>query len=161
MIVLPPVATPAGIETRMLIAEVRGPFLPGYNLPDATKAMQWMHIIVQNRMANPKPFGASEGTVEAVIKAHNQFAGFDTYPNIAQAVLANINAKLAIANATRDRRSADFVDYINAAITTAASNTIVDPSPGKLTAWKTAGANSPGPTFTFYQTLLGNDYYYQ
>ena len=87
MINLPPINTDEGLEVRVLLAEVRGPQQAGYNLADATIAMQWMHIILRNRIADPQPFGASDGTLKAVVTARNQFAGFEKYPNMGNNIL--------------------------------------------------------------------------
>ena len=160
MVVLPPIHTDEGLETRMLLAEVRGPGEPGYNQTDALLAMQWMHVIVKNRLERPTLFGAHKATLQDIIKAPNQFAGFGRYPVLDPLVQHNVEAKLHIANAEKDRRAPSYQAYINAAIATAKLQIITDPSPGKLLAWRTAGASSPGDNFTFFRTLLGNDYYY-
>lgn len=160
MIKLPPETIDQGLEVRLLLAEVRGPQQVGYNLADATKAMQWMHVILRNRIADPKPFGARTGTLTSVATAHNQFAGFENYPRISQAILTNLTTLLRIANSANDRRSSVFETHINLAIATANATNLVDPSPGRLAAWRTAGATSPGKEFTFYQRLSFNDYYY-
>ena len=160
MVKLPPETLDEGLEARLLLAEVRGPLQAGYNLADATTAMQWMHIILQNRMADPKPFGASQGTLVSVVTAPGQFAGFERYPRVGQAILTNLNTLLRIANAKNNRQASVCESHLEAAVATAKAKNLVDPSPGRLLAWRTAGATSPGKDFILFRRFLFNDYYY-
>lgn len=76
-------------------------------------------------------------------------------------VAARIQAVLDIANNQKDRRRAALATHVNTAIARAnAENLPADPSPEKLVAWRTSGSGSPGAGFTFYKTVLGNDFYW-
>jgi hypothetical protein len=81
---LPPKPSNEGIEARMLLAECRTPLYPDYSLTEATRCMQWMDLVLWNRVNDPKRFrrfGAKEATLLSVITADDQFRGFKHYPN--------------------------------------------------------------------------------
>jgi hypothetical protein len=160
MITLPARGTDEGAETRVLLAECRGPAFQGFNMAEATTCFQLMDLVLWNRVSNPKPFLAKASTLVAVITAHNQFQGFESYPNYSAAIVQNIQQLVDIANNSKDKRSTVFSDFIGTAMRIAGAATIADPSPGTLTAWRTGGSGSPGPGFTFYKTVLGNSFYY-
>ncbi len=160
MITLPARGTDEGAETRVLLAECRGPAVQGYNIADATTCFQLMDLVLWNRVANPKPFLAKAATLVAVIKAHGQFQGFESYPNYSSGIAQNIQDQLDIANNPKDKRSTVYATHISTAIRIAGADTIADPSPGALTAWRTGGSGSPGSGFTLYKTALGNSFYY-
>lgn len=160
MITLPAKTTDEGTETRVLLAECRGPSYGSYSLSVATTCMQLMDLVLWHRVANPRPFGARGHSLQAVIKARGQFAGFENYPNYDSAIVARIQAMINIANNSRDARSQDFADFINAAIGVSNAPTIPDPSAGTLVSWRTAGSSSPGSGFTLYNTVLGIDFYF-
>ena len=148
-------------ETRLLMAECRGPASAGYSLADAKACMEFMDLVLWNRVDNPQPFLAKANTLVAVLTAPGQFAGFQTYPNYSAAIVKRLQDILNIANSPKDKRAQAYTDFINAAIDIAArSTTIPDPSPGAVTAWRTAGSGSPGQGFTFFRTILGNSFYY-
>jgi hypothetical protein len=161
MITLPGKTTDAGLESRVLLAECRGPASSGYSSADAKTCMQLMDAVLWNRVANPGPFLAKDGTLTSVVKARGQFAGFDHYPSYDSGIRKRIQDMLDIANSTRDKRSAAFADHCNAAIGIANAVNFTDPSPGKLVSWRTGGASSPGAAFVFFKTVLGIDFYYQ
>src|SRR5262249_6781304 len=81
---LPPANTEAGAIARLLIAENRSPYMPGYDEQASKKSMQWMRLILVNRLNNhPEQFGASgASSVVDIIKAPGQFEGFSGYPTL-------------------------------------------------------------------------------
>ncbi|MEW6644230.1 MAG: hypothetical protein AB1586_27240 [Pseudomonadota bacterium] len=162
-ITLPDRNTDEGAETRLLMSEARGPSFSSFNLSTTVRAMALMDLVLVNRFNNhPERFGARGATtLRDIIKARGQFAGFETYPNYDAQIVGRLQSMLKIANNPSDRRSSDFTDFIQAAIDRAnAPNAIVDPSPGLLCAWRTAGASSPGSSFTLHVTVAGNDFYF-
>lgn len=162
-ITLPDRNTDAGAETRLLMSEARGPAFKSFNLSESTRSMSFMDLVIVNRFThNPASFGARGATtLRDIIKAKGQFAGFEKYPLVDSVVVGRLQLMLNIANNPKDKRSGDFTNFIQAAIDRAnAPNAIVDPSPGLLCAWRTAGASSPGSAFTLHTTVAGNDFYY-
>ncbi len=161
MIVLPDKNESAGCETRLLLGECRSPAYAAYTLADAKLSMQYMDRVLYNRLADPKPYGAAGAkTIADIVRAKGQFAGFENYPTYDASIVNRIQAALNIANSSKDKRQAVYADFINAAIDIAKAASITDPSPGKLTSWRTAGSGAPGGSFKFFKTLMGNDYYY-
>jgi len=161
MVSLPDRMTDAGIEVRILMAECRGPSLPGYSSADAKTCMEFMHIVLWNRVADPRPFGAKQATLLAVITAAGQFAGFENYPDYSGGIRQNLQRMLDIANDSKDSRNAQFTEFIQIAIDVAKNRTILDPTPGKLVGWRTGGSGSPGGGFKLFRTVAGTDFYYQ
>jgi hypothetical protein len=161
MIKLSPRNDDDGAEVRVLLAECRGPSFNDYTLDDATESMQLMDRVLFNRLKNPAKFGANGATtVGDIIRAPGQFRGFEHYPNYSHAIVNMLQSIINIANNAKDKRHEDFTDFINAAIDVANNQSIQDPSPGTLVAWRTAGSGSPGPDFTIHTTILGNSFYY-
>ena len=153
--------TAVGAETRLLMAECKGPSFPGYTLASAKKCMQLMDLVLWNRLRNnPAQFMAKHAkTIIDIIKAPGQFAGFETYPNYSGGIAHNLQSMLDIANNPKDSRQTDFVDFISTAIDVAEQDTIIDPSGGIAAAWRTHGAASPGSNFVKFDTVGGNDFY--
>jgi len=153
--------TVTGAETRLLMAECRGPSFPNYTLVAATECMQLMDLVLYNRLKNnPGQFMAKHAkTIIDIIKAPGQFAGFEKYPNYNGAIATNLQSMLNIANKSSDPRHQDFADFINAAIKVAKEVTISDPSGGIAASWRTQGASSPGSNFVKFKTVGGNDFY--
>lgn len=161
MITLPERNSDEGVETRVLLAECRGPAGSGYTLELATHAMQLMDAVLWNRMDDPKPFMARGAkSLIDIVRAKGQFAGFEKYPDVAASIQKRIQDAIDIANNPKDPRQAAYEAFINKAIEIAKSAYFDDPSPGKLVSWRTANSGSPGNNFLKYKTLLGNDYYY-
>jgi hypothetical protein len=158
---LEPRSTTIGAETRLLLAECKGPSFSGYTLASATESMQLMDLVLFNRLKNnPGQFGAKHArTIIDIIKAPNQFHGFESYPNYSGAIANNIQSILNIANSSTDPRSADFSDFVSAAIDVATQATIADPSGGILAAWRKKASGSPGSNFVFFKTVGGNEFY--
>ena len=161
MITLPDKSTDQGLEARILLAECRTPSMFGYTLADAKTCMQFMDLVLWNRVENPGPFGASQGTLLSVAKARGQFRGFESYPNYNAGIRANIQDMLNIASKANDKRHVAFAAHIQTALDVAKFVSILDPSPGKLVSWRTGGSASPGTGFTLFRTVLGVDFYYQ
>jgi hypothetical protein len=161
MISLPAKNDAEGAEVRVLLAECRGQSFSTYTLADATTCMQLMDRVLWNRRSDPAKFGARGAkSLADIIRAPGQFAGFQNYPNYDVSIVNRIQAMLNIANSTKDKRSQDFADFINAAIDGANDPSIQDPSPGTLVAWRTKGSGSPGGNFKKHDTVLGNDFHY-
>jgi hypothetical protein len=160
MIELPPKTSDEGLESRVLLAECRGPLQGGFNLADAKLCMQLMDRVLWNRVADPGPYLAHEGTLLAVVRARNQFQGFEHYPHYNSTILKRIQSLIDIANNPPDPRSAGCNTYIQSAIAVARSESIVDPSPGTLAYWRTAGFGAPAAGATKYKTVLGTDFWY-
>jgi hypothetical protein len=122
--------------------------------------MQLMDVVLWNRVANYERFMAKAKTLLAVITAPGQFQGFRHYPHYDARIVHNLQQMVDIANNPRDRRSPLFNGFVSTAIRIASVPTISDPSPGALTAWRTAGSGSPGTGFQLYKTILGTSFYY-
>ena len=88
------------------------------------------------------------------------FGGSFAIRNVSHAIVNMLQNIINIANNAKDKRHEDFTDFINAAVDVTSDESIQDPSPGILVAWRTAGSGSPGPGFTLHTTILGNDFYY-
>lgn len=160
MITLPPKDKDEGLETRLLLAECRGPSFPGYDLADATTCMQLMDVVLWNRVEDPTPYLAKHKTLLSVVTARGQFKGFERYPHYDSSIVHNIQQMINIANNAKDKRCGDFADFITAAMAVAGAQTFVDPSSGTLTGWRTAGSGSPGAGFTLFKTILGTEFYF-
>jgi hypothetical protein len=158
---LEPRTSIVGAETRLLMAECKGPSFPNYTLEDAKRCMELMHLVLRNRLSNnPGQFGAKHArTIVDIIKARGQFKGFENYPNYNPAIVTMLQSILDIANSANDSRHADFADFVNTAIAVAQSESISDPSGGIAVAWRTANSGSPGSNFVKFETVGGNDFY--
>jgi RHS repeat-associated protein len=73
-----PKNTTLGIVQRLLAAEVREPGDPAFDLIDSERGLYGVGAVIVNRVLSPK----FPKTIEAVIKQHNQFAGFENYPTL-------------------------------------------------------------------------------
>lgn len=160
MIQLPARDTEDGLESRVLLAECRGPAERGYNLADATSCMQLMDRVLYNRVDNPRPFLAHANTLLAVVRARGQFQGFENYPHYSQDIIDRIQQMIDVANNARDPRAAQYTSHIQAAISVARAASIKDPSPGTLAYWRTSGSGSPATVAKLYRTFLGIDFWY-
>ena len=162
-LVLPAHSTNAGILTRLFLAECPGPGAHGYSVADATEAMTWMRVVVENRLAKPSAVWGSKGakTLADVVKASNpdQFKGFTKYPTIVSDQQNVIDDALKIANDGSDTRRAKFKAFVGAALAVAALKTVTDPCPTGLYFWRTANSGKPSPEAKVYMTKLGNTFY--
>jgi hypothetical protein len=162
---IPPIALPAtsvvaGLQARLFLAECRSPAYASYNAALTKTSMQWMDIVLHNRVANYTLFGASGPNMQAVVQAPGQFAGFQSYPSLSSTVASNINAIMDIANNTADSRFSAYRAHVQLAIDVGNASPLADPSPGKLTFWRTAGSAAPGGSAKFFRTHNNHDYYY-
>ena len=162
MVQLPPKDDDEGCETRLLLAECVSPSFSSYSAADAQTCMQYMDLVLWNRYYNSKRFAMKKApqSIADVIRAPGQFAGFGNYPNYSLAIVRRIQSMVDIANAKKDKRSSAFEAHVNLAMTIAASPFITEPSSGMLAGWRVHGSGSPGGGFTFFKTVLGNDFYY-
>jgi hypothetical protein len=159
---LPAENTQEGLVTRLLLSETQTPSNLTYKDADAQKAMEWMHLVLYNRLKDPTRFGAKKNAgIVDLIKAKGQFAGFENYPKIAAGVQARIADILKRANNINDTKQSEFRQHVQHALDTAALKApISDPSPNGLIGWRTANHGSPGEEFIAYETpLAGNQFY--
>jgi len=160
-LVLPSAITDQGALVRLLLAEAPSPFAAGYSSLRAKSGMEWMELVVQNRLDLKSALVGSAGaqTFIDVIKAPHQFEGFSGYPTIGTKQQRNIDEIVAIANDGTHPKQKQFFDHVTAAIEVSGKGTITDPCPTKLLSWRTAGASGPGGTFVLYQSFAGQDFY--
>jgi hypothetical protein len=158
---LPSAITDRGALVRLLLAEAPSPFAAGYSSLRAKSGMEWMELVVQNRLDMKSALVGSAGaqTYIDVIKAQGQFEGFAGYPTIGSKQQKNIDEIVAIANDGTHPKQKQFFDHVTAAIEVSSKGTITDPCATKLLSWRTAGASGPGGTFTLYQSFAGQDFY--
>jgi hypothetical protein len=80
---LPDATTEAGAMARLILAEVPTPFSVGYKLKDAETGMQWIRLVIENRLkAASGRFGSAGAKTRIdVMKSTGQFKGFSNYPN--------------------------------------------------------------------------------
>jgi hypothetical protein len=123
--------------------------------------MQFMDLVLWNRVDDPTPFLAKQATLLAVVTARGQFKGFEGYPSYNAGIRQNIQDMLNIANNSKDKRSGNFATHIQAALDIAKNPSIPDPTPGKLVAWRTGGAGSPGSGFKLFRNVSNTNFYYK
>jgi hypothetical protein len=150
-----------GAVTRLLMAEARRPSHPQYSEAKTLTSMQWMRLVLENRLANkPAQFGAAGArNLIDIIRAPNQFAGFSNYPDYSETIAAQLQEVIDNANNDNHPRQLDFGSFIQNAINVASNSSIIDPCPTGLYGWRTQGSGVPGGRFTEYQTIAGNTFY--
>jgi hypothetical protein len=158
---LPAANTDAGLLTRVLLAETPSPEMPGYSDTDAETVMLWMRAVISNRLAKPSSKYGSNGakTIADVIRAKNQFEGFEQYPNIRAGITKRLDETVQIANDGGDTRREKYKKFLNTALKVAAMPSVTDPSGSGLYFWRTAGSGSPSPEAKVFKTLMGNTFY--
>ena len=158
---LPIESTDQGALTRLLLAEAPTPYSAGYNSDTAKTGMQWMRLVVGNRLAMRSGEVATAGAQNwrDVMRAANQFEGFSQYPVIGEKQKKNIADMLAIANDGTHPQQKRFYDHVAAAIAVPQEQAIVDPCSTSLLGWRTAGASAPGGKFKLFKTFAGQDFY--
>jgi len=160
---LPAATTEEGLLVRLFLAESRTPSESGYNASEAKTGMQWMRLVVENRLKNnPKQFGAPGAKkILDIVKAKGQFHGFENYPNLSAAQQSRINDIVNIANKDNDTRQEKFAAFLSSALEVAKSKSAIkDPCQTGLYGWRTAGRGSPGGRFVEYKTpMSGNQFY--
>lgn len=162
-LVLPAASGEEGMLVRLFLAENLSPDQTGYDAAKSKTAMQWMRLVLANRLKNnPAQFGAPKATtITDIVKAPGQFAGFEKYPTLAADVSARIDAIVSIVNDDSDARQDRYAQFVQTAMDVAKSTTPVpDPCSTGLYGWRTAGSGSPGPRFVKYgHPLSGNQFY--
>ncbi|MES2674600.1 MAG: hypothetical protein V4660_10190 [Pseudomonadota bacterium] len=146
---------------KLLLAESPSPYSANYNATTAKTGLQWMRLVVKNRLDMKSGRVGSQGATSMidVIKSPGQFKGFEEYPTIGTKQQGNITDILTIANDGTHPKQKLFADHIAAAIAAATEQAIVDPCATKLLSWRTEGASSPGGDFKLYKIFSGQDFY--
>jgi hypothetical protein len=155
---LPDAKTNAGLEVRIFICETRKPHKPGYKLQEAILAMQYMDLVLYNRLISPGVFSAKGAeTIFNIIKAKYQFQGFSNYPSLPSVYVKQLNEFMEQLN----KGDSDYLDFYNAELKIANSNKrMANPSSGYLSGWVTHGKKIKGKLFHFFKDLQGNDFYW-
>lgn len=159
---LPPASGNEGLLVRLFLAESRSPDEANYNVENNKKGMEWMEVVLHNRLKNnPRQFGAANAKfITDIVKAKRQFKGFENYPNIDAGVLSRINKIIEFANSNNDRRQSKYKSFVENAFAVAKPKLIKDLSPNGLYGWRTVGSGPPGDRFVaFGSALSGNQFY--
>lgn len=158
---LPAASTDQGLLARLLLAETPPPIATTYNFVDAEKAMIWMRVVVSNRLAKPSVKYASAGakSINDVIRAKGQFAGFEDYPTLPGKISSRIDEFVAIANDGSDRRRDRYKKFVDIALRVAAMAAVKDPSSTGLYFWRTTDHGSPSAEAKEYEKLMGNTFF--
>ena len=159
---LPSASGNEGLLVRLFLAESRSPDEAGYNAGNSKKGMEWMELVLHNRLKNnPSQFNAPGAkSITDIVKAKGQFKGFESYPTIDAKVLSRINKIIALANSNNDSRTPKYKLFVENAIEVAKPKLVNDPSPKGLYGWRTVGSGSPGSRFVAYSSALsGNQFY--
>jgi hypothetical protein len=159
---LPAENTDAGLLARVLLAEVRSPAKKSYDATAAKTSMQWMRIVIENRLKDPGRFGAKGATdIKQIIRAKGQFRGFEDYPKLAAGVKATIKDILKTANEDGHPLQDKYRQHVQDAIDVAsATSALQDPSPNGLIGWRTEDSGDPGGDFIDYDIpKMGNQFY--
>jgi len=160
------VDTDTGLLSRMLLAEVSNPTLPGYDPAQVAIGINALWSIVNNRKIDPGRFRASSASTHDIITAPHQFPEFD--PRNA----ARLEASLA-RKTTPPNKLEEFRVLWNMVFSVAESASVPDPfinvtrigdtdvEPGTWGVF-TAGRGSPGSTFVLEPggtNISGQNYY--
>ncbi|UAJ09555.1 hypothetical protein [Polymorphobacter megasporae] len=122
-----------------------------------------MRQVIENRLRFGHQYGAPRGAKSEidVISVGSQFAGFGDYPKLPPHIAKNIAESVGIANAPHDRRSKDYITFVDNAIL-AATEASPPPEariPANVVAWKTRDSSSPGANYVLAGSAQGNDFY--
>jgi len=170
-ITLPHQDTVEGMLTRLFLAESINPGNSTlYDEDKSKKSMIWMRKVIENRLAHKTPgiFGAKKGlgkpqyTIYDIVRAKNQFHGFEDYPQLHASIKVNIAGFLAIANNYNHSKREHYADFIQNAKDAAAKDALrnfIDPTTKGLYGWRTKGSSAPGGSFKKYQDLGGQTFY--
>ncbi len=171
MIILPLESTQHGMLTRLFLAESIN---PGnsllYNEKESKMSMIWMRQVIENRLKHKtpyifgakKPSGQGKYTIYDIVKAKNQFHGFEDYPKTFSVIKVNITGFVTIANDynhPKRKLYADFIENAKMAASESALNGFFDESLKGLYGWRTKGASAPGGSFKEYKSLAGQTFY--
>jgi len=135
-----------GLLERLLLAESRGPGQAGYDALKSKTAMQWMRVVLANRLKNPAPFNAKGAkTLKDIIKAPGQFKGFQDYPKLGAGQSKVITERINIVNDDNNQHEEEYRQFHQDVLDVAASGVLIsDPCPTGLYGWRTAGSEEPG-----------------
>ena len=155
LIALDPETTDVGAMERLFLLEATTPGMPGYIAAENLRAMRLMRQTIENRLKSPAEYGARGATSETdIVDLGGQFAGFGGYPILDADMAYNLTLFLRLANDARDRRQAAYAQYVRDAVTAATEATVPPVADfADVTAWRTAGTDSPGPRFRLLITL--------
>ncbi len=173
-IILPDLNSDEGALVRLLLAETPNPSHPLYvNSDEAMRTMQYMRIVIENRLAAAKSSptlrryvasGPATLDFRGIITARQhgvQFEGFASYPTIGAKQTSTINECVNTANDGTNRLFENFRRYVEDAITVAKGpdlgGTIT--TPDILYFWRTVGSGSPSRYAVKQITLGGQDFY--
>ena len=160
-----------GMLTRLFLAESIN---PGnglvYDEGQSKTSMLWMRKVIENRLAHKtpnifgavKPIGQSKYTIYDIVKAKNQFHGFEKYPEINSSIKLNLTSFLAIANNYNHVKRELYANFIANAKSAASKNALrdfIDTSPKGLYGWRTKGSSAPGGDFKKYKDFAGQTFY--
>lgn len=152
-----------GMMARLLIAESRTPYFKTYDEAKSKKGMDWMLLVLHNRLNNKPEFFNAKGakTLTDIVKGTGQFAGFGNYPNLDKDVAALIQDAINIANDDNHGKQQEYIVFVKNALEVAAKKTpVADPaSPDILGYWRTAGSGKPESSAVIQDTLVGNTFY--
>ena len=161
--------TVEGTLTRLFLAESINPSDKKYNADESKKSMIWMRKVIENRLASKKPsifnVKVSPGksvTINDIIKALNQFHGFEKYPELNGRIKINLNGFIDIANNYNHPLREKYLAFIQNAINASSQDALrgfLDPSPKGLYGWKTQDSIHPGGDFKVYMNLAGQTFY--
>lgn len=171
LIVLPPINTEKGMLTRLFLSESINPGNDAsYKEADSKKSMLWMRQVIENRLShkNPSIFGAtkkvgqSKYTITDIVRAKNQFHGFENYPTLSAEKNVNLNGFLSIANNYNHAKReayAQFIKNANSAAEKYALKNFKDPCKTGLYGWRTKESSKPGGLLIKYEDLAGQTFY--
>ncbi|AVS64525.1 hypothetical protein C8245_01435 [Paracidovorax avenae] len=169
--VLPDPDSDEGLLVRLFLVEVPAPQewrAAGIGGPEeALEIMRMMRRVIVNRLqsGNTREFMAAgardiRGIVTASDGGSVQFAGFDSYPNIAGAKQKMIESRMAIVNdATNAQWHARYAAFYDAALTAATEPLPADPSPTGLFGWRTEGRGAPSSEYRAFRSLGRNTFF--
>lgn len=160
---LPDEDTDEGMMARLFVVEAHP--LSDDGLKDAIASVALMKQVIADRQAaisDPKYpknyFNTNDPKISSIIMAHNQFAGFEHYPLLANKQKANLDGINRTANdgnvdsAERDRT------FIDAAIQTSKSKTTAAAWPNGIYWWR-PDDTVPSKDAEFFKELGGNKFY--
>lgn len=160
-----------GMFTRLFLAESINPGNARiYNATESRKPMLWMRKVIENRLSHKTPkifsvknkLGDPKFTVYDIVKAKNQFHGFENYPKVSSSIKINLDGFVAIANNYNHSKREIYDEFIQNSIAAANKDALkgfLDPSPNGLYGWRTKGSSAPGGDFKEYKPLAGQTFY--
>jgi hypothetical protein len=152
-----------GMVARLLIAESKTPYHKSYDAVKSRKGMEWMLLVLHNRLNNNPKFFNADGakTLLDIVKGKGQFAGFGNYPNLSSEMDALIQSAVDNANDDNHGKQDQYIVFVKNALEVAAKKTpVADPaSPDLLGYWRTAGSGKPESSAVIQDTLVGNTFY--